>query len=166
MVGKSSLLFVGDSKMSALETRGYIQRGRDYYLTPLARVGRNGDEILKWVKEAIEGKYAMKKIYHPDKEELVAAGYELPREQVVEVEGEEVKWKERVIVVRSVSFASVGIRRLKERIEKAEEKLRSLTPPKGRGRKRWDNLNRLRDAVEEIISSLPGRRAYRSKLPA
>ena len=38
-----SYLYVGDSKMSATNTRAFIQAGGDYYLTPLAVVGDVGE---------------------------------------------------------------------------------------------------------------------------
>ncbi|MEO0539139.1 MAG: DUF4277 domain-containing protein [Cyanobacteria bacterium P01_A01_bin.123] len=37
-LSKSGLLYVGDSKMSAIETRGYLTKSENYYLCPLPEV--------------------------------------------------------------------------------------------------------------------------------
>lgn len=39
-LGSSGLLWVGDCKMSSLETRGLIHSQQHYYLAPLSRVGK------------------------------------------------------------------------------------------------------------------------------
>ena len=50
------LLFVGDSKMSALATRAYIQHLEQYYLCPLAQTGNTADEMLQWIQTANDDK--------------------------------------------------------------------------------------------------------------
>ena len=39
MTDESGLLYIGDSKMSAIEIRAELARKRDFYLVPLAKVG-------------------------------------------------------------------------------------------------------------------------------
>ncbi len=50
---QSGLLWVGDCKMSSLETRGLIHSQQHYYLAPLSRVGKVSGLIEQWVKQVI-----------------------------------------------------------------------------------------------------------------
>jgi transposase len=57
ILGMGGRLYVGDSKMSALDTRAFIHAGGDYYLTPLSGVGdvpELMEELLKpvWNRQA------------------------------------------------------------------------------------------------------------------
>ena len=49
------LLFVGDSKMSALAIRAHIQQLHHYYLCPLTQTGETVQEIAVWVEAANNG---------------------------------------------------------------------------------------------------------------
>ena len=54
--GEGGQLYVGDSKMSALQTRAFIQAGQDFYLTTLAQTGQTPqvlEEALKPVWEKL-----------------------------------------------------------------------------------------------------------------
>jgi transposase len=52
LLGRRGLLHVGDSKMSALGTRGQIVQSGDYYLCPLPMTGRTKTELRDWVAAA------------------------------------------------------------------------------------------------------------------
>ena len=43
------LLFVGDCKMSALETRAYLARHQDFYLSPLPLTGATAEAMDAWI---------------------------------------------------------------------------------------------------------------------
>ena len=66
ILGKTGLLYVGDVKMSAQETRGAIHDGGDLYLSPLAYIG----EVPKLLSKAVErwrsGKEEATYIYWPE----------------------------------------------------------------------------------------------------
>src|SRR5260370_1780162 len=47
----------------------------------------------------------------------------------------ELRWHERVLVVRSLAYAQTQCRHLEERLDKAQAALLSLTPPVGRGKR-------------------------------
>src|SRR5262249_10724317 len=56
LLGRSGLLYAGDCKMAALETRGAIAARGDFSLTPLPMTGETKDDfITTWVEEAISG---------------------------------------------------------------------------------------------------------------
>src|SRR6266567_2129440 len=48
-LNKTGLLFVGDWKMSALETRAYLARHQDWYLSPLPLTGATAEALDAWV---------------------------------------------------------------------------------------------------------------------
>ena len=49
----TGLLFVGDCKMSALETRAYLARHQDFYLSPLPLTGATAQAMDAWVTEGV-----------------------------------------------------------------------------------------------------------------
>jgi transposase len=87
-----------------------------------------------------------------DKEpRLIAQGYETSRLQEAMVEGEEIKWTERVLVIYSPSLAQSGYRGLAGRLCRAEEKLLALTPAAGRGKRQYTDLAPLQVQVQAIL---------------
>jgi transposase len=135
---KSGLLFVGDSKMSAWATRVHIHALGQHYLTPLALVGDTAEDMRIWIQEAGDGTHTLTPIYAPDAQQgddPVAEGYELARPCRAQVEGQTLKWTERVFVVHSQAYAEAMKRGLERRLRSATSKLKALTPPRGRGRR-------------------------------
>ena len=49
----TGLLFVGDGKMSALETRAYLARHQDYYLSPLPLTGATAEAMDAWITTGV-----------------------------------------------------------------------------------------------------------------
>ena len=47
------LLFVGDCKMSALDTRAYLARHQDFYLSPLPLTGATAEAMHTWVTAGV-----------------------------------------------------------------------------------------------------------------
>src|SRR5215212_4096133 len=47
------LLFVGDCKMSALETRAYLARHQDFYLSPLPLTGASAEAMDAWITAGV-----------------------------------------------------------------------------------------------------------------
>src|SRR3981081_4265711 len=52
-LSKSGLLFVGDCKMSALDTRGHIVRHQHVYLSPLPLTGATAEAMEAWIAEGV-----------------------------------------------------------------------------------------------------------------
>ena len=48
------LLFVGDCKMSALDTRAYLARHRDCYLSPLPLTGATAEAMETWITTGVK----------------------------------------------------------------------------------------------------------------
>jgi transposase len=149
MLGRQGLLYVGDSKMAALDTRAQIVANGDFYLMPLPLTGDTAKEVETWIDRIVHGPELAQLIY--DEQGLVGGGYEFERDLGAEVAGQTVKWRERVQVVRSLSLAQAKAKQLEQRLSKAEAELRKLTPPPGRGKRQYREESTLIAAVQEVL---------------
>ena len=157
VLGQGGRLYLGDSKMAALETRALVQAGGDYYLMPLPQTG----EVPRWLEKLLIRVWAKEQPLHPipapgaeaaeDPAEGLAWGFEATRRQEGEVAGQTVVWEERLLMVYSPSLARQARRGLAMRLKRAEQKLVALTPPRGRGRRQWQDLAALQGAVQRIL---------------
>jgi transposase len=147
MVGQTGLLYTGDSKMSALETRADIAVHKDYYLTPLPLKGNAKEHIGAWISTIVDGHQCAQLIW--DQERLLGGGYEFERSLRAEVAGQD--WIERVQVVRSLSLAKHEGEKLEQRLSKAEGELLSLTPEPGRGKRQHRDQASFQTAVTKIL---------------
>ena len=148
------LLFVGDSKMSALEIRAHIHRREQHYLCPLALTGKAAEEMETWIAEANDGARPLQPVYVEDEKgerKLLAEGYPLERTVTASVDGEERTWIERVFVVRSQSYRQILQNGLEKRLQSAMAKLLALTPAPGRGKRQIQDENELVQAAAAIL---------------
>ena len=154
-VGGSGLLFVGDCKMAALDTRARIANGGDYYLTPLPNTGETAKQIDSWIDTALQKDKSgeLQTIYKPTEAEQpperIGKGYEFTRTLKAPVGEREVTWTERVQVVQGESQLNSQKERLEKRLQQAEEKLGRLALS-GKGRKIWRQEEELRAAIAAI----------------
>ncbi|MBM4341597.1 MAG: IS1634 family transposase [Deltaproteobacteria bacterium] len=144
-LGCGGRLYVGDSKMSAIDTRAFIQSGGDYYLTPLSCVGDVPQKIEELLEPVWNKQQTLTLIRNDD--EAIAVGYET----VVHQTHQGMDWDERVLVVYSPSMARNARRGLSQRLDKAEQAIRSLTPDRGRGKRQYKDLNKLESEVKSIL---------------
>ena len=75
VLGRRGLLYCGDCKMAALETRADLQRHGDYYLVPLPLSPGNAALLDRAVTAAVEGDQVCELIW--DGPRLLGAGYEI-----------------------------------------------------------------------------------------
>jgi transposase len=150
-VGRKGLLAVGDCKMSALSTRGYIQGAGNYYLMPLSQVGEVAAQMPAWIEAGVAlGAKASKVIISDDEGNYeIARGYEVKRSCTYQA----VSWDERVLIVRSHAYAQAQARSLDERLQKAQAQLLALTPPVGRGRRQIKDEKTLLERAEAILAN-------------
>jgi len=152
-LGRSGLLFVGDCKMAAQATRAFIALAGDYYLCPLPQVQLGEGELDEALERVWRAEQALTSVFRerePGKPELIAQGdeYEVPLS--VEVEGKRCEWTERRLVVRSVRHAEAAEAALRARVAKAKAQVEALNL-RGRGRKRFEDIATLRQAVNAIV---------------
>nr|NIU84776.1 transposase [Candidatus Thorarchaeota archaeon]NIW14770.1 transposase [Candidatus Thorarchaeota archaeon] len=137
-LGKSGLLWVGDCKMSAKATRAHIHLQGHYYLTPLSRVGKIDQQLRDWLEESAIKDWFRLEVSIKDekgKSQVIATGYELERLQEIVSSDKSRQWSERVLLVHSPVYEQQQLRGLQKRLQTATEKLMSLTPPVGKGKR-------------------------------
>jgi transposase len=155
-LSKRGLLFVGDCKMSALDTRAHIARHQDWYLSPLPLTGATAEAMDAWVAEGVAKGEAgeLERIVRTNgqnQEVLAAEGYEFER-TCSAPEGEEA-WTERVLVARSPAHAARQAAGLETRLGQAEQKLVALTPPRGRGKRQITDEATLVEAIDTVLKA-------------
>ena len=98
------------------------------------------DELLKYIVINDKGEEVLK-----------ARGYELTREQSGEIEGEQLIWEERVLLVNSPAHQHRQVKGLETRLKHAEEKLYKLTPARGPGKRQISDEATLIEKAEAIV---------------
>ena len=149
------LLFVGDSKMSALSTRAHIHNLKQHYLCPLALTGNTASEMEQWIRAANDGEHVLLPVYVENakgERKLLAEGYTLERTVSAEVDDEVKEWTERVFVVRSETYRRILQNGLERRLQRATAKLSALTPSPGRGKHQIRDESELTKAAETILN--------------
>jgi len=148
------LLFVGDSKMSALEIRAHIHHLKQHYLCPLALTGKTAEEMGRWIAEANDGTHPLQPVYVENERgerKLLAEGYVFERTVTALVAGEEQTWSERVFVMRSQTYRQILQNGLEKRLQSAAARLLALTPAPGRGKRQIQDENELVKAAGAIL---------------
>ena len=152
LLGQTGLLYTGDCKMAALETRAKVDAQGDFYLTPLPMTGETQREFGAWVDAAISGPMREQLVEIRIGSELVGVGYEFERSQTAPLGSMEHTWTERVLIVRSESIAENQARALERRLAEAEAAIRGLTPPPGRGKTQYRTGWELEQAVAAVLA--------------
>jgi transposase len=152
LLGQPGLLYSGDCKMAALETRAEIAAHQDFYLTRLPLTGAVATQFTAWVEAAVVGEQASQLIEIRRDEELIGRGYELERPQSAVVGQDEHTWTERVQIIRSEASAHSQAEALDRRLKKAETAVRGLTPPPGPGRSQFSTGWELEQAVKAVLA--------------
>src|SRR5512135_3857950 len=150
--GQTGLLYAGDCKMAASETRAEIAANRDFYLTRLPLTGAVQAQFSAWVEAALVGEQATKLIEIRREEELLGRGYEFERSQSAVVGQDERTWMERVQIFHSEAAAQSQAATLEQRLKKTEAALRGLTPPPGPGRTQFTTGWELERAVNALLA--------------
>src|SRR5215475_8012152 len=148
------LLFVGDCKMSALDTRAYLARHHDWYLSPLPLTGATAEAMEAWITAGVRKGEAgeLARIWRTNErghEVLAAEGYEF--ERPCGTLDSDVAWRERVLVVRSPLHANQQTAGLEKRLHHAETALTTLTPPRGRGKRQITDEATLVEAINRVL---------------
>jgi transposase len=150
------LLFVGDCKMSALDTRAYLARHQDWYLSPLPLTGATAEAMDAWITAGVAKGEAgeLARIWRTNdrgREVLTAEGYEF--ERTCCAPGGVGEWSERVLVVRSPMHATHQAAGLEKRLCHAETQLMALTPPRGRGKRQITDEATLVEAIARVLTA-------------
>jgi transposase len=152
-LGRHGLLYVGDCKMASRETRARIAAAGDYYLCPLPQVQLAEGEFDAALEAVCKGEHTLGSVVREGSKgepELIAQGYEYPVAMSQKVDGKVENWSERRLVVRSVRHAQAAEAALRTRVAKAMAQIEALNQ-RGRGKKRFETVSALRQAVVAIV---------------
>ena len=157
---ESGLLVIGDSKMSALNTRATMVAEGDFYLTPLAHLkdepGLLEELLAPWTDREKEMELIFlpedlpKDGQAPDPELALARGFQVSRTRQARVAGQALEWQERLLVVRSFQYRQSTQKLLHRRLDRAEKALKALTPSRGRGKRQIEDEAHLLAAIQRI----------------
>jgi transposase len=155
-VQTTGLLFVGDCKMSALDTRAYLVRHQDCYLSPLPLTGATAEAMDAWITTGVRKGEAgeLERVWRTNDrghEVLAAEGYEF--ERTCGAPDGDMEWRERVLVVRSPLHAAHQAAGLDKRLRHAESQLTALTPPRGRGKRQITDEATLVEAIALVLTA-------------
>ena len=152
-VGRHGLLYVGDCKMAARETRAFLATQGDFYLCPLPQVQLTEGE-LDTAREAVwRGEQSLSPVVREQadgKLERIAEGYDYQVPMCLEVAGQFQSWTERRLVVRSLRQAQAAESALRARVDKARAQIEALNQ-RGRGKRRFAEVAALRQEVVTIV---------------
>lgn len=158
VLGRGGQLYIADGKMSALATRAAIADSGDFYLTPDAQTGRRPERLRTWLEGVWVKQHRLERVVASPQEDaetaapkLVAVAYEGSRQQETIVDGTQVRWDERVLVVFSLSLARAERRALSERMGRAEAEIAALTPGRKRGRRQIRDRAELEATARAIV---------------
>jgi len=152
-IAQRGLLYVGDSKMGARDTRGFIEQGGDYYLVPLSAVQIPAAELEHYLRPVLAGRGILRDLYRQDvsgKRALIARGYERTVQVTAQVDGQPQTWCERRLVVRSLRQVRAAQHRLQKRLQHAQDDLLALNK-RGQGRTRYVSIAALWQAADLIL---------------
>jgi transposase len=151
---KSGLLFVGDGKMSALDTRSHIVGHQHVYLSPLPLTGATAEAMAAWITKGVAHSEAgeLERIFRTNDrghEVLAAEGSEF--ERTCCAQGSAEAWTERVLGIRSPLHANQQAAGLATRLGHAAKQLAALTPPRGRGKRQITEAATLVEAIDKVL---------------
>lgn len=151
---RRGLLDVGNVKMMALTTRAHLQVGQDTDLGPLSALQGPPEALARALQAVWNGEQALLSVERPNSEgqiEQIAEGYEVQATQTAVVNGQEVRWNERRLFIRSLLQAEAAATALRKRLAHAEEALQALNERK-QGKRRLPDEAALREAIAAVLT--------------
>jgi transposase len=152
-LGKQGLLYVGDCKMAALQTRASIQFYEDFYLCPLSSIQVPLDQLQQEVDRLRKKEKQITRVEHVNEKNeriCIAQGYETSQELTTEVNGQTQTWTERRLLIQSMSAAEAAKHALQERVKKAEQALLHLLVRK-QGKPHLKTRLEIDEAIREVM---------------
>ena len=127
---KPGLLYVGDCKMGALETRASIQAHGDYYLCPLSAVQIPADRLAQQVEAVRASGQSLIQVERTQTDgqiQCIAQGYEQIETITAQLDGLSFTWTERRLLVQSMAAKLSAQQGLSTRLKRAQQALSELT---------------------------------------
>ena len=152
-VEQRGLLYVGDSKLMALATRGHVVVGGDYYLGPLALTQvpqATIDTYLEPVWTEQQTLTAVHREQSSGERAKIAEGFELEQQLTATVAGATITWSERRLVIRSLQHADAAMTALHKRLAQAERAILALNQSK-QGRTPLTTVAAMQETADALL---------------
>ncbi len=153
-IGQRGLLYIGDCKMMALETRTYLEAGGDDYLGPFSQAHVSQELLDSYLEPVWAGQQALTSVERPGTQgqlEKIAEGFERRETLTAMYAGKALGWEERRLVVRSLRQAQAAAAALEARLQQAQASIQALTERKP-GKEVYAAAGTLRQAVEKLLA--------------
>lgn len=150
---QQGLLYVGDCKMAALQTRASIQAHGDFYLCPLSALQAPPEQVSQEVElQRTQGTRLIEvcRVDEQGTSTCFAQGYETVHTVTAEVDGVSLNWQERRLVVQSMAAAHAAQASLQERVQKAQQALAELTARR-QGKPRLTERAEVEEAIKAVL---------------
>ena len=147
------MLDVGDCKRASRETRAQSAAPGDVSWCPLPQVQLAEGALAAALEAGWQGEQLLRSVVREGPQgtpELSAEGYAYPSAMRHKVGERMQTWTERRLVVRSVRQAHAAAAVLRARMAKALAQIETLKQ-RGRGKKRFETVSALRQAVVAIV---------------
>lgn len=147
------LLYVGDCKMAALQTRASLAAQGDFYLCPLSALQAPPEQICQEVETKRAQGAQLFEVCHLDQlgiSTCIAQGYETVQTVTAQGDGETQCWQERRLLVQSMATAQAAQAHLQERLKKAEQALAQLTVRR-QGKPRLRERAQAEEAIQAVL---------------
>jgi transposase len=153
---RRGLLYVGDGKMAALQTRVPVAGGGDYSLCPLPQPQVSAAALQELITPVRAGNLTLEAIKRWNEAtgrlEKIAEGDEYPVTIAAELDGQPIPFTERRLVVHSLKMAEAQSQNLDRRLKQAVTEIKRLTERK-QGNPRLKNQAALAAAVAAILKT-------------
>lgn len=150
---QKGLLYVGDCKMAALQTRASIAAHGDFYLCPLSALQAPPEQVRQEVENACTQGARLIEVCRLDEEGkklCIAQGYETIHSVTAQVEGETVSWQERRLLVQSRAATQAAQASLQQRLQKARQALAELVVRR-QGKPRLSERIQVEEAIKAVL---------------
>jgi transposase len=152
-LSQKGLLYVGDCKMAALQTRASLQAHGDYYLCPLSALHVSPAQLVQDVEvQRAQGSPLIQVIREDEqgKTTCIAQGYETIQSVTVHLHEQPLMWQERRLLIQSMAAKEAAQANLQERIQKAEHALAELAIRK-QGKPRLTERAQVVEQIEAVL---------------
>lgn len=163
-LGRSGLLYVGDSKLGSLANRAGIAAKGDCYLCPLSAVQVPEAQLLSYLQPYLErakakncslwelrGLCPVQDEDEQGEQQTLGYAFEVSETQALStLAGETCEWQERRILSYSLSYAHAQQARLEARLQTAEAKLSALLESK-KGKRLPQSREELDAAIQGLL---------------
>jgi transposase len=154
MLGVRGKLYIGDAKMAALETRALLHAGRDYYLCPLPAVQMPHEQVVALVQpiwDKLQRVTLIERVGADAERRTIALATEVTVPITATVDGQDVTWQERRLVVRSLTQAAAQEKSLRARMVAARTAMTALMERR-RGKHVPATAEEAQTAVEALLA--------------